>query len=216
MSFTTNEDLAARLAARLDPLSGSPRPTRNEFAGGPNPALARPEEEGGVRALTPAAVLAPIVKRPEGWTVLLTKRTESMPTHAGQTAFPGGRVQPEDGGPVQTALRETLEEIGLHPRYIEPLGRTESYETGTGYEIVPIVAYVAPGFSLTLDEREVDSAFEIPVAFLFDPANHIRREGEFRGVKRSFYEMIHGERRVWGATAGMIRILYERLYEEDA
>ena len=211
MSFTTNDDLAARLETRLDPLTGGARPTRNDFEGGPNPAL-----QGDVKTLTPAAVLAPIVRRPEGWTILLTQRTESMPTHAGQTAFPGGRVQAEDDGPVATALRETLEEIGLHPHFIKPIGRTESYETGTGYEIVPVVAYVEPGFSLTLDEREVHSAFEIPVSFMFDPANHNKREGEFRGVKRSFYEMLYADRRVWGATAGMIRILYERLYGDAA
>ena len=207
MSFTTNEDLAERLATRLDPLFGGPeRPVRNDWLD--------PRDRAEVKTLTPAAVLAPIVRRPEAWTLLLTQRTESMPTHAGQTAFPGGRVQAEDGGPVETALRETLEEIGLLPQFINPIGRIESYETGTGYEIVPIIAYVEPGFTLKLDEREVHSAFEVPIPYIFDVANHTKREGEFRGAKRSFYEVLYNERRVWGATMGMIRALYERLYGE--
>lgn len=205
MSFKTITDLEERLITRLDPLTGSSmRPIRSDYAF---------SADGETKVLTPAAVLAPIVRRPDGWTMLLTTRTASMPTHAGQTAFPGGRVQPEDRDAVATALRETWEEIGLASEFIRCVGRTESYETGTGYEISPIVGLVDPGFELKLDPREVDAVFETPIEFLFDPVNHTKREGEFRGAKRSFYEFIHNDNRIWGATAGMIRVLYERLYE---
>ena len=210
MSFTTFADLEARLSARLDPLVGEPsRAPRREYV--VNPALGAE----GPGQFTRAAVLAPIVRRPSGWTMLLTQRTASMPTHAGQVAFPGGRVQPEDDGPVATALRETYEEIGVGHDFIRPIGRIETYETGTGYQIAPIVAFVEPGFELNPDPREVDVVFETPIAFLFDPRNHERREGAFRGQKRFYYAMPHNDRDIWGATAGMIRALYERLYQGD-
>jgi 8-oxo-dGTP pyrophosphatase MutT (NUDIX family) len=160
----------------------------------------------------PAAVLAPIVKRPEGWTMLFTQRAEETPAHPGQISFPGGRVQESDADAVDTALRETLEEIGLEPRFIEPLGAWDQYETGTGFRITPILGLVEPGFELKLDPREVASVFEAPLSFLFDPANHERRTGEWRGYKRHYYAMPYGDRFIWGATAGMIRALYERLY----
>jgi 8-oxo-dGTP pyrophosphatase MutT (NUDIX family) len=109
-------------------------------------------------------------------------------------------------------LRETLEEIGLERRFIEPLGAWDQYETGTGFRITPIVGIVEPSFELKLDPREVASVFETPLSFLFDPANHERRTGEWRGRQRTYYAMPYGDRFIWGATAGMIRALYERLY----
>ncbi len=160
----------------------------------------------------PAAVLAPIVKRADGWTMLFTQRAEETPAHPGQISFPGGRVQESDADAVDTALRETLEEIGLERRFIEPLGAWDQYETGTGFRITPILGLVEPGFELKLDPREVASVFEAPLSFLFDPANHERRTGEWRGLKRTYYAMPYGDRFIWGATAGMIRALYERLY----
>lgn len=160
----------------------------------------------------PAAVLAPIVKRPEGWTMIFTQRAEETPAHPGQVSFPGGRVQESDVNAVETALRETREEIGLDHNYIEPLGAWDQYETGTGYRITPIVGLVEPGFELTLDPREVASVFEAPLSFLFDPANHERREGVWRGHRRFYYAMPYEGRFIWGATAGMIRALWERLY----
>ena len=161
----------------------------------------------------PAAVLAPIVKRPDGWTMLFTQRAEETPAHPGQISFPGGRVQASDQGPLDTALRETFEEIGLARDLIAPVGAFDRYETGTGFRITPIVGLVAPGFTLTLDPREVASVFEAPLSFLFDPANHERREGEWRGVKRAYYAMPYEGHFIWGATAGMVRALYQRLYE---
>src|SRR5262249_45138167 len=129
--------------------------------------------------IKPAAVLAPIVKRDSGWTMLFTQRAHDLPSHAGQISFPGGRME-QGETPVQTALRETQEEIGLDERFIEPIGGWNAYETGTGFRIVPIVGLIAPAFALTLDAREVAETFEVPVDFLLNPANHERREGEWR------------------------------------
>jgi len=145
--------------------------------------------------------------------MLFTQRAEETPAHPGQISFPGGRVQESDADAVETALRETWEEIGLERRFIEALGAWDQYETGTGFRITPIVGLVEPGFELKLDPREVASVFEAPLSFLFDPANHERREGNWRGYKRTYYAMPYGDRFIWGATAGMIRALYERLYD---
>jgi 8-oxo-dGTP pyrophosphatase MutT (NUDIX family) len=160
----------------------------------------------------PAAVLVPIVKRPQAWTMLLTQRAADLPSHAGQVAFPGGRVDPGDLTAVDTARREAHEEVGLEPRFVEPLGAIEPYQTGTGFRIAPIVGFVAPGFEQKMDTREVADIFEVPFAFLMDPANHELREAEWRGQRRSYYAMPYEDRFIWGATAGMIRALYERLY----
>ncbi len=204
----SHDDLEERLALRLDPLDAlTDGPGRSDYDLSPH---LRPAEQG---ALTAAAVLAPIVRRPEGWTMLLTQRTETMPTHAGQVAFPGGRVQPEDESPVATALREAEEETGVSRRLFRPVGGFGSWETGTGYRITPIVAFIEPGFALRPDPREVAAVFETPLAFLFNPIHHEKRETVWRGEPRTYYAMVHEGRTIWGATAGMIRALYERLYE---
>jgi 8-oxo-dGTP pyrophosphatase MutT (NUDIX family) len=164
-----------------------------------------------VAAARPAAVLAPIVARPEGLTILLTLRAAHLRKHSGQVAFPGGTI---DAGetPAETALREAQEEIGLAPGFIEPLGWLDPYLTGTGYRVAPLVALVAPGFALSLSADEVAEAFEIPFAFLMDAANHRLEERLWRGKMRNFYAMPHGERYIWGATAGILRNLYEKLF----
>ena len=159
----------------------------------------------------PAAVLVPIIARPEGLTVLLTQRPETMPTHAGQIAFPGGKMDKTDASPVHTALREAEEEVGLDRRHVEILGFLDSYQTGTSFRIVPVVSIVAPSFTLTVDRREVVDTFEVPFAFLMDGANHRRDQRQYNGVVRHFYAMPYGDRYIWGATAGMLRNLYERL-----
>ena len=159
----------------------------------------------------PAAVLVPIIARPEGLTVLLTQRPETMPTHAGQIAFPGGKMDKSDATPVDTALREAEEEVGLHRRHIDVLGFLDSYQTGTSFRIVPVVSIVDPSFTLTIDRREVVDAFEVPFAFLMDGANHRRDQRQYNGVVRHFYAMPYEDRYIWGATAGMLRNLYERL-----
>ena len=204
MSLSALESL---LRARLDPLDRVAPSARTRSDRDLNPDWSETPVEW--RA---AAVLAPIVMRPEGWTMLFTQRAEETPAHPGQISFPGGRVQAEDASPVETALRETHEEIGLARDLITPLGAWDAYETGTGFRITPIVGLVTPDFSLTLDPREVAGVFEAPLSFLFDPANHERREGVWRGVTRAYYAMPYENRFIWGATAGMILALWERLY----
>ncbi|MCO5091101.1 CoA pyrophosphatase [Bosea sp. (in: a-proteobacteria)] len=163
------------------------------------------------RRAVPAAVLIGIVPRPQGPTVLLTQRAAALRNHSAQIAFPGGRVDAVDGSPVVTALRETEEEIGLARERIRTLGFLDAYLTGTGYRIVPVVALVEPPFALTINPHEVDEAFETPLSFLLDPANHKREGRQWKGQFRTYYAMPFEGRYIWGATAGMIRNLYERL-----
>lgn len=165
--------------------------------------------------LTPlrdAAVLVPVVDRPDGATMLLTKRAEQLRSHSGQVAFPGGTIDPTDPSPEATALRETFEEIGLDQAHIEIVGRMPDYVTGSGYRIVPVLSVVRPGFCLALNADEVDAAFEVPLRFLMDPANHARDSRMWDNLEWFFYEMPYGGQRIWGVTAGIIRTLYERLY----
>jgi 8-oxo-dGTP pyrophosphatase MutT (NUDIX family) len=159
----------------------------------------------------PAAVLAPIVARPGGLSVLLTLRAPDLRAHSGQVAFPGGKIDPGET-PKEAALREAREEIGLDSRFIEPLGWLDPYLTGTGFRIAPLVALIDPSFTLSVNAGEVDEAFETPFAFLMDPANHRLDEREWQGKTRRFYAMPHDGRYIWGATAGMLRNLYERLF----
>lgn len=159
----------------------------------------------------PAAVLVPIVLR-DKLTVMLTQRSNDVPSHPGQISFPGGKVEPTDSGPLNCALREAREEIGLTQEFVEPLGFLDSYRTGTGFQITPLVAFVRPGFGVALDPREVLDVFEVPLSFLMDASNHQKHSREWRGRQRSFYAMPYGERYIWGATAGMLKNLHERLF----
>ena len=170
-----------------------------------NPGMNAPAE------LRAAAVLVPLVDRPQGLTVLLTQRNEHLSSHAGQVAFPGGRVEDGDADAVATALRETEEEIGLDRRHIEPVGRLDSYVTRTGFTVTPIVGIVQPPFDLVLDAAEVAEAFEVPLDFLLDPANRETRTSEFQGIARHFYVYPYPGRYIWGATAGMLTNLAELL-----
>jgi 8-oxo-dGTP pyrophosphatase MutT (NUDIX family) len=160
----------------------------------------------------PAAVLVPIVLR-ERLTVMLTQRSHDVPSHPGQISFPGGKVEKTDTGPLACALREACEEIGLAADFVEPLGFLDSYRTGTGFQINPVVAFVRPGFTTVLDPREVLDVFEVPLSFLMDEANHQKHAREWRGRQRAFYAMPYGERYIWGATAGMLKNLHERLFQ---
>lgn len=162
--------------------------------------------------LRDAAVLVPVVDHREGASVILTQRTETLRSHSGQVAFPGGRIDPEDATPEGAALRETHEEIGLGAERIEVVGRMPDYVTGSGYRIAPVLGIVRPGFSLTINPDEVAAAFEVPLAFLMDPANHRRESRVWQDRERFFYTMPFGERYIWGVTAGIIHTLYERLY----
>lgn len=161
--------------------------------------------------LTPAAVLFPIVQRAGGQTVLLTQRTAHLRDHAGQISFPGGRIEAGDPSPVHAALRETEEEVGLAREHVEILGFLPEYHTGTGFRVTPVVALVTPPFVLVPDPFEVAEVFEVPLAFLLDPANHKRHSLYYRGALRHFFAMPYRNYFIWGATAGMIRSLSERL-----
>ena len=161
--------------------------------------------------LTPAAVLVPIIDRAEGLTVLLTRRTDHLASHAGQISFPGGHVEPGDGSPEEAALRETEEEIGLARGHVHILGRLDDYITGTGFDITPVVGVVETPFELDPDPHEVAEVFEVPLGFLLDPANHQRHSRRFNGEHRFFYAMPYNDHYIWGATAGMMVNLYELL-----
>ncbi len=176
-------------------------------------------DEGTDRMLTavaqeqpirPAAVLIGVVAH-ETPTVLLTQRAAHLNDHAGQIAFPGGKIDATDASPLDAALREAEEEIGLPRSFVEPLGYLDVYATGFGFRILPTVARVRPGFSLDVNQGEVDEAFEVPLAFLMDPGNHQLHSKEWRGLMRSYYAMPFAQRYIWGATAGILRVLYERI-----
>lgn len=159
-------------------------------------------------AWRPAAVLVPLIRREPGMTVLLTQRTEDMPSHAGQIAFPGGRQQAEDADAVATALRETEEEVGLGRQFVDVIGPVDHYRTGTGYEITPIVGIVTPGFTTRADPREVADVFEVPLDHFLDERNHRIDSRVWQGRERRYYAMPYGERYIWGATAGMLKNLH--------
>ncbi|HZR75392.1 MAG TPA: CoA pyrophosphatase [Bradyrhizobium sp.] len=161
--------------------------------------------------IRPAAVLIPVIDRPQP-TVLLTQRSAHLNEHAGQISFPGGKIDKADASPLDAALREACEEVGLAREFIDPIGYLDLYGTSFGFRILPTVARVKPGFTLRISASEVDDAFEVPLAFLMNPANHQLHSKEFRGMERFFYAMPYGERYIWGATAGILRVLYERIF----
>lgn len=158
----------------------------------------------------PAAVLIAVTDRADPG-VILTQRTETLRRHAGQVAFPGGRIDPEDDGPIGAALREAEEEIALPPSVVQVIGTAENYRTVTGYDVTPVVGVVPPDLMLVPSEAEVASVFEVPLSFLLDVANHQHNSVEYLGKERRYYEILWGERRIWGATAAMIVNLSRRL-----
>ena len=204
---------------RVMPAVLTPDFLRQRFAAPPawEPELVR-EIKFADRQSAHAAVLIPLVMRGANGdepTVLLTERTEHLSTHSGQIAFPGGRTDDTDADAAETALREAHEEVGLDAQFVEVIGNLPIYVTGTSFIITPVVALVSPGFTLTPNAHEVADVFEVPLAFLMDPANHRRHALEWEGVRREWYSMPYEdgahERFIWGATAGMLRNFYHFL-----
>ncbi|MBD8876052.1 CoA pyrophosphatase [Labrenzia polysiphoniae] len=159
-----------------------------------------------------AAVLIPVIPRAFEPSVILTLRTPHLSSHAGQIAFPGGKIDREDDGAVQAALREAEEEIGLARHAVTPFAELAPYLTGSGYRVIPVIAEVDPDAKLVANPAEVADVFEVPLSFLMDPANHKTQSRVWEGKARYFYEMPFGERYIWGVTAGIVRSLYEAVY----
>lgn len=195
--MTLSDRLRAALARRADDV---------DLLSGDHHELARRRAD----EMTPAAVLVPVTDRPEPG-VILTERTAHLRRHAGQIAFPGGRIDPEDADAVAAALREAREEIGLPPHAVEVVGTADRYRTVTSYEVTPVVGVVPPDLPLTPAEYEVASVFEVPLAYLLDRANHRQAEMDWKGRRRSYWEIEWNDRRIWGATAAMIVNLSRRL-----
>jgi len=164
-----------------------------------------------VRPIRPAAVLVPIIDHAKP-TVLLTQRAQHLPDHGGQVSFPGGKIDKADASPLESALREAHEEIGLDRGAVTPIGYLDLYMTTLGYRSVSLIARVKPGFSLALNTDEVDATFEVPLNFLMDQANVQRHSREWQGMTRHYYAITFGERYIWGVTAGILRNLYDRIY----
>lgn len=164
-----------------------------------------------VRPIRPAAVLVPVVDRAEP-TVLLTQRSAHLPQHPGQISFPGGKIEPSDESPLAAALREAEEEVGLDVRFVDPIGYLDLYMTTQGYRIVPSVVRIAPDYRLKLNPAEVDEAFEVPLRFLMDLANHQKHSRDWEGITRYYFEIPFEQRRIWGVTAGILRNLSEKVY----
>lgn len=204
-----NGGLRNWISDRLDPLEDRP-PALITSDYDLSTAAVRPDD---LEQLTPAAVLIGLIEREEGYSVLLTRRVDTMRRHAGQVAFPGGRRDPGET-PWQAALREAEEEVGLSPDLVSLVGLSSPYQTGTGYLITPVVGFIAPGFDLTPNPDEVADIFETPFDFLMNTDNHEEHERTLpSGEVRRFYAMTHGDFYIWGATAGMLRALRRRLYD---
>lgn len=205
--MTEPERLLDLLRTRLDPVEGGPMADPQRGDGDLN-GLPAPTGQ----FLRPAAVLAPLVLHDGPPRLLFTERAAHLTKHAGQISFPGGRVEDDQETPAQAALREVEEEIGVRPDQVELIGRFDPYETVTGFHVSPFVGVLKPGFDVTPDPGEVADVFEAPFDFLMDPANHQKQSRVWQGKRRYFYAMPWQNRYIWGATAGMLKALHDRLY----
>jgi 8-oxo-dGTP pyrophosphatase MutT (NUDIX family) len=163
-------------------------------------------------ALRDAAVLVPVVDDGEEARVIFTQRTTTLRKHSGQIAFPGGAVDAEDEDAEAAAMREAEEEISLDRRFVEPVGRLPHYKALSGFSITPVLAVVQPGYELIPNPVEVEAVFDVPLSFLMDPRNHEQGSGVWLGSERHYYRMPYEGRNIWGITAGIVRVIYERLY----
>ena len=195
----------------IDRLRAALMPIASRAVGAGDDEIVEGDDGGDDAELTPASVLFPIVLRPHAPSVLLTQRNETLRDHPGQISFPGGRVEPQDRSPQETALREAEEEIGLAARHVEIVGYLPDYRTVTGFCVTPVVALVTPPFDLRPDPREVAEVFEVPFSFLMDAANHQRRTLLYRGSPRHYIAMPYGDYFIWGATAAIIATLARAL-----
>jgi 8-oxo-dGTP pyrophosphatase MutT (NUDIX family) len=159
----------------------------------------------------PAAVLVPLVARATGLTVLLTQRAATLKDHAGQISFPWGRIEPQDGDAWHAALRETQEEIGLRPDFVEFAGYLPDHMVITGFRVTPVVGFVDPAYQLRIAKAEVHDAFEVPLDFILDAANHKPRRRSVGGLSIEVHDIPYGDRNIWGATAGMLMTLRRKL-----
>jgi 8-oxo-dGTP pyrophosphatase MutT (NUDIX family) len=207
------EDLYSKSHIReaLDPRPSTPEDDMHWLVG------VSPDVAARVRAAlptrrTPAAVLVPLVQRPEGMTVLLTQRATTLKDHAGQISFPGGRIEPEDPDAWHAALREAHEEIGLSRDLVEFAGFLPDHWVGTGFRVTPAVGFVSPSYELRIDAAEVHEVFEVPLEFILDAANHKSRLRQMGGVTLEVYDIPYGDRLIWGATAGMLLTLRQLLH----
>ncbi|CAN5169676.1 CoA pyrophosphatase [soil metagenome] len=201
----SDTDLKGRLRRELLPASG----WREEAGAMRSDFDLNPDTERPARTLRPAAVLVPIIAQTHGASVLLTRRADTLTSHTGQIAFPGGRLDPGETA-VEAALREASEEVGLDPAAVEVLGLSEAYETGTGFLISPVIGWIDRPPTIQAQAAEVADIFEVPWDFLMDPANHRRESMNSPFGKRWFWAMPYGDRYIWGATAGILRALSVR------
>jgi 8-oxo-dGTP pyrophosphatase MutT (NUDIX family) len=204
-----------QVRAALDALPSTPEEDMHWLSG------VSPEVAARVRATlttrrTPAAVLVPLVEHPTGMTVLLTQRATTLKDHAGQISFPGGRIELEDADAWHAALREAYEEIGLRPEMVEFAGYLPDHVVISGFRVTPVVGFVNPQYQLQIAAAEVHDVFEVPLDFILDTANHKSRQRKIGELTIDIHDIPFGDRNIWGATAGMLLTLYERIYSRTA